>query len=164
MLAGPAGAHWASDRVHCFKKELEGTNIKVVAEINGEQDIAVALGQANDILQRFPDVSMLYAVGDTMGAGAARAVQQIGRCDDVKVLIAVLSGPVEELMKQGCIDFVVAQKPVKIARDAVTLAHDLINGTAEFGTIIMVASDPVTPENLADVNLDDIRQPADWRP
>lgn len=164
MLAGPAGAYWASDRVRCFKEELEGTNIEVVAEINGEQDIAVALGQANDILQRFPDISMLYAVGDTMGAGAARAVQQIGQCDDIKVLIAVLSGPVEELMKQGCIDFVVAQKPVKIARDAVILADGLINGTEEFGQVIKVPSDPVTPETLADVNLDDIRQPDDWRP
>jgi ribose transport system substrate-binding protein len=32
VLAGPAGAFWASDRLRCFKADLAGGNIKIVAE------------------------------------------------------------------------------------------------------------------------------------
>jgi ribose transport system substrate-binding protein len=164
LIAGPAGAFWASGRTDCFVETVEKNGFEVVAKLNGEQDIAVALSQGNDILQRFPDVDMIYAVGDTTGAGAARAVQQAGKCGDVKVVIAVLSEPVEELMKQGCIQFVVGQKPVAIARGAVTLADGIINGTEERGQIISIPNDLVTPENLATIDIDNIRQPKGWRP
>ena len=57
VLAGPPGAFWASDRLRCFKEDLAGGNIKIVAEQTSEQDPAIALSLANDFLQRFPDVN-----------------------------------------------------------------------------------------------------------
>src|SRR5215469_12859459 len=32
VLAGPPGAFWASDRLRCFKQDIAGSNLKVVAE------------------------------------------------------------------------------------------------------------------------------------
>ena len=52
ILAGPPGAFWASDRLRCFKEDIAGSNIKIVAEQTSEQDAAVALSLANDMLQR----------------------------------------------------------------------------------------------------------------
>ena len=75
VLAGPPGAFWASDRLRCFKEDLAGGNIKIVAEQTSEQDPAIALSLANDFLQRFPDVNVLYGADDTYGVGAARAAQ-----------------------------------------------------------------------------------------
>ena len=68
----PPGAFWASDRLRCFKEDLAGGNIKIVAEQTSEQDPAIALSLANDFLQRFPDVNLLYGADDTYGVGAAR--------------------------------------------------------------------------------------------
>jgi ABC-type sugar transport system substrate-binding protein len=76
VLAGPAGAFWASDRLRCFKEDIAGTSLKIVAEQTSEQDPAVALSLANDFLQRFPKVDMLYGADDTYGVGAARAARR----------------------------------------------------------------------------------------
>jgi hypothetical protein len=35
--AGPAGAFWASDRLRCFKENIAGTTIRIVAEQLVEQ-------------------------------------------------------------------------------------------------------------------------------
>jgi ABC-type sugar transport system substrate-binding protein len=75
VLAGPPGAFWASDRLRCLKEDIAGTQIRIVAEQTSEQDAAVALSLANDFLQRFPTVDMLYGADDTYGVAAARAAQ-----------------------------------------------------------------------------------------
>jgi ABC-type sugar transport system substrate-binding protein len=109
ILAGPPGAFWASDRLRCFKQDLAGGNIKIVAEQTSEQDAATALSLANDLLQRFPNVDMLYGADDTYGVGAARAAQGAQKCGKVKVLFAVLGEAAEEMMRAGCADYVVAK-------------------------------------------------------
>jgi ABC-type sugar transport system substrate-binding protein len=90
ILAGPPGAFWASDRLRCFKEDLAGGNIKIAAEQTSEQDAATALSLANDLLQRFPNVDMLYGADNTYGVGAARAAQGAQKCGKVKILFAVL--------------------------------------------------------------------------
>ena len=122
ILAGPAGAFWASDRLRCFKEDLAGGNIKIVAEQTSEQDPAIALSLANDFLQRFPTVDLMYGADDTYGVGVARAVQGAQKCGKVKVLFAVLGEAAEEMMRAGCADYVVAQQPVKIGRSAAEMA------------------------------------------
>src|SRR5688500_15157827 len=74
-LTGPPGAFWSGDRWRCFKEELAGSNIEIVAEQNSEQEASVALALADDFLQRYPDIDMLYGADDLYGAAAARAVQ-----------------------------------------------------------------------------------------
>src|SRR6202790_39756 len=107
VLAGPPGAFWASDRLRCFKEDIANTNLKIVAEQTSEQDPAVALSLANDFLQRFPTVDMLYGADDTYGVGAARAAQGAQKCGKVKVMFAVLGEAAEEMMRAGCADYVV---------------------------------------------------------
>ena len=110
ILAGPPGAFWATDRLRCFKEDIAGTNIKIVAEQTSEQDVASA-ALASDLLQRFPNLDLLYGADDTYGVGIARAVQTAGKCGKVKVLFSVLGSAAEELMRAGCVDYVVAQQP-----------------------------------------------------
>ena len=110
VLAGPGGAFWDEERLRCFKENVEGSGIDIVASQSTDQDVAIALTTANDILQRFPEVDMLYAADDTYGVGAARAVQQAGLCGKTKVLFAVLGEAAQNLMEEGCVDYVVAQK------------------------------------------------------
>jgi ribose transport system substrate-binding protein len=39
VLAGPAGAFWASDRLRRFKEDIAGTTIRIVAEQLVEQGL-----------------------------------------------------------------------------------------------------------------------------
>jgi ABC-type sugar transport system substrate-binding protein len=164
VLAGPPGAFWASDRLRCFKDDLAGGNIKIVAEQTSEQDPAIALSLANDFLQRFPQVDLLYGADDTYGVGAARAAQGAQRCGKVKVLFAVLGEAAEEMMRAGCADYVVAQQPVVIGRMAVQLADALVKGKSPPSKKIDVPLIPVTKANLPSIDKTSMQAPKGWTP
>lgn len=163
-LSGPAGAFWSGDRWRCFKESIQGTNIKLVAEKNSAQEIAVALGLANDFLQRFPNLDLLYGADDTYGVGAARAVQGAGTCGKTKVLFAVLGPAAAELMRAGCVDYVVAQQTVLIGRTAVQLADKLIKGEPLEKKLIEIPLVEVTRSNLDQLDLSKMQQPKGWKP
>ena len=164
VLGGPAGAFWASDRLRCFKADIAGTSIKIVAEQTSEQDPAVALSLANDFLQRFPTVDVLYGADDTYGVGAARAVQGVQKCGKVKVLFAVLGEAAEEMMRAGCADYVVAQQPVRIGRSAVAMMDALVKGQPMEKKKDEVPLIPVTPANLSSIDKSSMQAPKGWTP
>lgn len=164
VLAGPPGAFWASDRLRCFKEDLAGGNIKIVAEQTSEQDPAIALSLANDLLQRFPDVNVLYGADDTYGVGAARAAQGAQKCGKVKILFAVLGEAAEEMMRAGCADYVVAQQPVVIGRTAVQLMDAIVKGKPLAAKKVEVPLIPVTAANLNSINKTGMQAPKGWTP
>jgi ribose transport system substrate-binding protein len=164
VLAGPPGAFWASDRLRCFKEDLAGSNIKIVAEQTSEQDPAIALSLANDLLQRFPQVDVLYGADDTYGVGAARGVQGAQKCGKVKVLFAVLGEAAEEMMRAGCADYVVAQQPVTIGRTAVQMADAIIKGKPLASRNVEVPLIPVTKANLNSIDKSGMQAPKGWIP
>jgi ABC-type sugar transport system substrate-binding protein len=164
ILAGPAGAFWASDRLRCFKEDLAGGNLKIVAEQTSEQDPAIALSLANDFLQRFPTVDLMYGADDTYGVGVARAVQGVQKCGKVKVLFAVLGEAAEEMMRAGCADYVVAQQPVKIGRSAVVMMDALVKGKPLEKKKDEVPLVPVTPANLNSIDKTGMQAPKGWTP
>jgi ABC-type sugar transport system substrate-binding protein len=164
VLAGPAGAFWASDRLRCFKEDIAGTDLKIVAEQTSEQDPAVALSLANDFLQRFPKVDMLYGADDTYGVGAARAAQGAQKCGKVKVMFAVLGEAAEEMMRAGCADYVVAQQPVVIGRSAVRMMDALVKGKPLEKRKDEVPLIPVTMANLNSLDKSGMQAPKGWTP
>ncbi|MEA2869940.1 MAG: ribose transport system substrate-binding protein [Bradyrhizobium sp.] len=164
VLAGPPGAFWASDRLRCFKEDIAGTNLKIVAEQTSEQDPAIALSVANDFLQRFPKVDMLYGADDTYGVGAARAAQGAQKCGKVKVMFAVLGEAAEEMMRAGCADYVVAQQPVVIGRSAVRMMDALVKGKPLEKKKDEVPLIPVTMATLNSIDKSSMQAPKGWTP
>lgn len=164
VLAGPAGAHWAADRLKCFKEDIAGTNLKITSEVASEQDAATSLTRASEILQRNPKLDMLYGADDVYGVGAARAVRAAGRCGKTKVIFSVLGQEAEEMMKAGCADYVVAQQPVLIGRTEIRVVRDLFEGKKPNPKIINVPLIGVTAANLDSVEKENLQPPAGWRP
>jgi ABC-type sugar transport system substrate-binding protein len=164
ILAGPPGAFWATDRLRCFKDDVAGSNIKIVAEQTSEQDVAVALSLTSDFLQRFPAVDLVYGADDTYGVGIARGVQVARKCGQVKVLFSVLGAAAEEMMRAGCVDYVVAQQPALMGRMEVRLADQLIKGQKPVEPIIQVPLILVTRENLDNIDRSGMQAPKGWSP
>lgn len=162
ILAGPPGAFWATERLRCFKQDIAGSNIKIVAEQTSEQDVATALSLANDFLQRFPKIDLLYGADDTYGVGIARAVQAAGKCGKVKVDFSVLGSAAEQMMRAGCVDYVVAQQVVLIGRTAVRLADQLIKGRKPAQPMVQVPVVVVTPANLDTIDRSGMQAPKGW--
>jgi ABC-type sugar transport system substrate-binding protein len=163
-LSGPPGAFWSGDRWRCFKEQIAGSNIEIVAEQNSEQEASVALALADDFLQRYPDIDLLYGADDLYGVAAARAVQTAGKCGEIKVLFAVLGPAAEEMMRAGCLDYVVAQQPVAIGRQAVQLADTIIKGGTPDPKLVEIPLVQVTPGNLDSVDKSTMQQPPGWTP
>jgi ABC-type sugar transport system substrate-binding protein len=164
ILAGPPAGFWATERLRCFKEEIAGSQIKIVAEKTSDQDVATALTLANDFLQRFPNVDMLYGADDTYGVGAARAVQGAQKCGKTKVLFAVLGVEAEELMRAGCVDYVIAQQVVLIGRKAVQQADRLIKGQPLEMKLDEVALVEVNKGNIDKLDKSTIQAPKGWSP
>ena len=164
VLAGPPGAFWATERLRCFKEDIAGTKIKIAAEQTSEQDVAVALSLASDFLQRFPNLDLLYGADDTYGVGIARAVQGAHKCGKVKVEFSVLGSAAEEMMRAGCVDYVVAQQVVLIGRTAVQLADQLIKGHKPAKPMVQVPVVVVTPANLDTIDRSGMQAPKGWSP
>lgn len=164
ILAGPPGAFWATDRLRCFKEDIAKTKIKIAGERASEQDVAVALSLASDFLQRFPNIDLLYGADDTYGVGIARAVQAVGKCGKVKVTFSVLGSAAEELMRAGCVDYVVAQQPVLMGRIEVRLADQLIKGQKPKQPMVQVPLILVTRDNLDKIDRSGMQAPKGWTP
>jgi ABC-type sugar transport system substrate-binding protein len=164
ILAGPPGAFWATDRLRCFKEAIAGSTIKIAAEQTSEQDVAVALSLASDFLQRHPNLDLLYGADDTYGVGIARAVQAAGKCGKTKVLFSVLGSVAEEMMRTGCVDYVVAQQPLLMGRIVVRLADQLIKGQKPAEPMVQVPLIIVTPENLDKIDRSGMQAPKGWTP
>lgn len=161
-LKGPAGAFWAEDRWECFARDLPA-NVEIIAEQSSEPSSAEGLKLAEDILQANPDVDIFYGVDDTVGVGAAQAIQQGPGCDNVGVVTAILGTQAEELLVEGCIDYLVAQQVVEIGRLSVQAVVEAIEGgTPE--ELIEVDNVIVTVETLPTVDIAALRQPEGWKP
>ncbi|MEW6123646.1 MAG: substrate-binding domain-containing protein [Pseudomonadota bacterium] len=164
VLAGPAGSFWATERLRCFKEDIAGSGLKIVAEMASEQDAATSLTRASEILQRNPDLDLLYGADDVYGVGAARAARSAGRCGKTKVIFAVLGDEAEEVMRAGCADYVVAQQPVLIGRTEVRVIRDLLKGIKPDPKIINIPLIGVTPQTLDGVDKSTLQPPKGWRP
>jgi ribose transport system substrate-binding protein len=164
ILAGPPAGFWATERLRCFKEAIKDSKLKIVAEKTSEQDAATTLSLATDFLQRFPTVDLLYGADDAYGVGAARAVQAAHKCGKTKVLFAVFGSDAEELMRAGCVDYVVAQQVVAIGRKAVQAADKLIKGQALAKKLDEVALVEVNKANLDQLDKSTIQAPKGWSP
>lgn len=164
LLAGPPGSFWATERLRCFKEDIAGTGIKIVAEITSEQDAATSLTRATEMLQRHPKLDMLYGADDVYGVGAARATRAADRCGKTKVIFSVLGAEAEEMMHAGCADYVVAQQPVLIGRTEVRVIADLLKGVKPEPKVINVPLIGVTVDNLKTVDKANLQSPPGWRP
>src|SRR5690606_20838280 len=145
-------------------EEIEGSGITVVAEQTTDPDVAAGLATATDFLQRFPDLDLIYGADDTVGTGGAQTVHAADRCGKTKVLTAVLGEQLDGLLAAGCADYDVSLQPVLIGREAVRLAIALHAGETPGETEIAVPNVAVTPDNMADAPIDDIRAPQGWKP
>jgi ABC-type sugar transport system substrate-binding protein len=124
----------------------------------------VALSLTSDFLQRFPAVDLVYGADDTYGVGIARAVQVAHKCGHVKVLFSVLGSAAEEMMRAGCVDYVVAQQPALMGRMEVRLADQLIKGQKPAEPMIQVPLILVTRENLDTIDRTGMQAPKGWSP
>ena len=88
----------------------------------------------------------------------------MNKCGKVKCFLLCLGEQAEEMMRAGCVDYVVAQQPVLIGRLGVRMADELIKGHTPKQKSIEVPLFAVTPANLGSIDKSTMQAPKGWTP
>jgi ribose transport system substrate-binding protein len=135
----------------------KNSNIKVVANISGQQTLEGGFKAAQAILAANPKVAAIYCLNDSMAAGAQQAIEQAGRNPLTDPVLVGFNGDeiALKLMAEGKLAADVAQSPYQQGIVAVDVAWKLLNGETPTYTdaatkTINVPVELVTPETLKD--------------
>jgi ABC-type sugar transport system substrate-binding protein len=97
---------------------------KIVASITADFDRLKAMNTTLDILQRTPDLDIIYAANDTMALGAAEAARNLGRDKDLKIIGVDGTADARKAIKEGRMTASVAQLPYLMGMRSVELITD----------------------------------------
>ncbi len=126
------GSNVGVDRVKGFKDEIaKSPNIKVVAELNGNDAIKEANDATANMLAAHPNIAGIYAANDNEAQGAIAAIQGAGKKPSDFVIIGFDGSPgAIEAIAANTQTATVAQDPYAQGRLAVKSALALLNGQA----------------------------------
>lgn len=129
IIYGTPGLSVMRERTDGFMDEIKNyPGIEIVAEQNGDFNMAGGMAAAEAILTAHRDLDAIYAQNDPMALGAVQAIKQLGYQKDI-FIAAVDASPagLEALQKGEYIAFEAGQQPRKMTAMAVTIAYLLAN-------------------------------------
>ena len=107
-----------------------------------------ALAIAEQLLQAYPDLAGIYGVTGVGVPGAAGAVKQANKCDSVKVGGFDVVPQGIEFMRNGCVAFLVSQRPYGMTAQALEIMTGLAKGDKPESTNVDTGVEVVYPETL----------------
>jgi ribose transport system substrate-binding protein len=127
LLNGIPGQQNTADRRNGFI-DGAGNTIRVVAEQTANWEIEQGFNATQTILQAHPQLDLVFAGSDTMALGALRAIQEVNRQNEVKVIGFDGSSDAADSVEAGGLLATVAQDPGRMGIIGVQQAVDAING------------------------------------
>lgn len=147
-IQGGLGSSPQIDREGGFHEAISGTDIEVIAQQTANWDRAEGLSVVEDVLQRFPepgDVDLIYTQSGGMAEGAALALEEAGRADEIHLVSVDGRDSEMENIQAGLQDSTVMY-PLT-AKEHVTAAAKLCAGE-ELPEHIELESHLITPDNV----------------
>lgn len=149
ILTGSLTALNAQQRVQGFTDEMKKyPDIEIVAVEPTEDDATKSLSIAESLLQAHPDLDAFYGVTGNGVPGAAGAVKQANLCGQVHVVGFDVTPQAQELMKAGCVDALISQRPYGMTAQALDIMIDLANGKPVPAVNIDTGVEIVYPDDL----------------
>ena len=117
------------DRVQGFKEAIaKFSDIKIVADVNGEGVRDRAMQAAADILQAHPDLAGIFGINDDSALGALDAVQQFKR-DNISIVgYDAIPPAVDAITKGTALKADVIQYPKKIGETTIMKVKEHFSG------------------------------------
>jgi ABC-type sugar transport system substrate-binding protein len=115
VIGGLAGDVTSNDRVTGFSDAVAG-KLEVLPVVAADWSRQQALTVATDLLTANPDIVGIFAANDDMGLGAARAVANAGKSDQVKVISVDGNQDAIQAVQSGELAATVAQYPYAIGQ------------------------------------------------
>ena len=134
----------------CQRALSEFPGITLVAVNYNEDDPAKAQAQINTILQNFPDLSAVFCTNVLGAQAVGQYLGSQGLSGKVKVAAFDATAITVDLLRNGVIDMVVAQKPADMGYLAVLFAAARLDGVTELPTHLSTGFVLLTRENMDD--------------
>jgi ribose transport system substrate-binding protein len=165
MLPGPAGADVAIDRKNGGEdtfKRFKG--IQIVDVKWTESSSAPSMKVMEDMLQAHPDIKGVHTFAGMVMQGAVQAIKAAGyKPGQIKVGSADMVPYQRRFMEEGWVQSLVPNTPVLMARDAVRVCMEMIQGKS-VPAMTWNRAVLVTPQTLASYNWGDNAAPEGWKP
>lgn len=113
LIGGVAGDATSEARLEGFQQSIPD-NIRIVQTISADWERQKALTAAGDILRARPDLAGFFVANDDMGLGVVRALADVGKQAQVKVISVDGLRDALEAVQEGTLSATVAQYPYAI--------------------------------------------------
>jgi ribose transport system substrate-binding protein len=158
MVKGTAGVSFVEEMQDGYKgyMERECPGMEIVFEVNTNFGRDEAVKSAQDALTAHPDLRAIFTNIDDQAAGAAQAVDEAGKAEDI--LVTGFNGDKVGFagVKEGTIDMTIALKPYQWARLGVRTMVDHLNGK-KAPKLVRIDSVLLDSSNIDDVEEADLR-------
>lgn len=155
ILEGVVGNIQGQKRISGFKNKIEELlpKAKIVASITADYDRLKAMNVTLDLLQREPDLDVIYAANDSMALGAAEAARNLHREKQLKIIGIDGTIDARKAIEEGRLTATVAQLPYLMGRRAIELALAGPPAPGQDGKSEITPT-PVLTKTLLDANKD----------
>lgn len=114
-----------------------------------------AASVVSSTLQAHPDLVGIFAVNLITAQGAAAALRQAGRTEDVTLIGFDASPTLAQALREGAVDGLLSQRPRELGAEAVSMAVQFLDGRTDFprtqerDPFLLTAENIDTPEGMA---------------
>ena len=136
--------------VGCKKVIEANPDVKLVAVVYNDDDPTKAQAQVEAMLQKYPDLGGIFGTNVFSAQGAGQVVQNKGLSGKVKVVAFDATETAIEMLKNGTVDMVIAQKPADMGYFAVQMAMANKNGVTSVPRHIPTGYQVITKDNMND--------------
>jgi ribose transport system substrate-binding protein len=125
-------------------------DIELVGVDYNDDDPSKAQAQVEAMLQREPDLAGIFGTNVFSAQGAGQVVQNQGLSGKVKVVAFDATETAIEMLKNGTVDLVIAQKPFDMGYFAVEMALAHLDGASSIPPRIPTGYQVITLDNVDD--------------
>lgn len=150
ILNGALTALNAQQRTNGFKDWMEknAPGIEIVDDQGTNDDANTSASVAESILQAHPDLAGFYGVTGNGVPGAGVAVKGANKCGEVHIVGFDVVPQGIELMRGGCVDALISQRPYGMTAQALEVMIELVDGKTYDTTNIDTGVEIVYPDGL----------------
>ena len=131
----------------------EYPNVTLVGVDYNDDDATKAQAQVEAMLQSTPDLGGIFGTNVFSAQGAGTVVQNKGLSGIVKVVAFDATSDAINMLTNGTVDLVIAQKPSDMGYLAVAMAVAYLNGVTSIPKHIPTGYAVITRDNMADPNV-----------
>jgi len=152
VLQGSITAQNLRERLEGFREVVDKEEgLKVVALEENRDDAALALAQAESILQKYPQLDAFYGTSAPGAPAAMAAVRSRGKLGKVKIVGFDLDPENAKAIEKGWITAIIAQRPYRMGELSVRWLQKLARHEQPESPIVDTGVEVVTKENVKQI-------------